>query len=109
MREFGVALTTQATTVAWAQVMSRLRIFSDLFLRRERVVELKKPKLRVRQFPLQRGYSREALKRLVRFEDRLLGRLAQTAKQAPAGAGTGSGWTDVPGGARSVPEFDTDC
>lgn len=75
MREFGSALSRQAPVVAWAPVMSRLGMFSAW----ERVAEIKEPPLTVRQFPLQRGYARESLRRLVRFEDRLLKRLERAA------------------------------
>ncbi len=76
MREFGSALSRQVATVAWAPVMSRFGMFSDW----ERVVEMNGPPLTVRQFPLQRGYARGALRRLVRFEDRILKRLQDASK-----------------------------
>ncbi|GAC1355871.1 MAG: hypothetical protein NVSMB3_01530 [Acidobacteriaceae bacterium] len=82
MREFGSALSRQAAMVAWAPVMSRFALFSDW----ERVVELKEPALTVRQFPLQRGYARESVRRLVRFEDRLLRRLERAAGSAGVAA-----------------------
>ncbi len=79
MREFGSALSRQASVVAWTPVMSRMGIFSDW----ERVVEVPEPALTVRQFPLQRGYARESLRRLVRFEDRLLKRMERAAGSRP--------------------------
>lgn len=78
MREFGSALSRQASVVAWTPVMSRMGIFSDW----EWVVEIPEPALTVRQFPLQRGYARESLRRLVRFEDRLLKRVEQATAEA---------------------------
>ena len=79
MREFGAALSTQATTVAWAPVMSRFGMFS----RWTRTVEIGEPRLTVREFPLQRGYAREPLRRLVRFEGAVLERLESAAGGAP--------------------------
>ena len=79
MREFGSALSRQAKTAAWAPVMSRFGVFSNW----ERTVEVKEPPLRVREFPLQRGYSREPLRRLVRFESAMLERLERATEGAP--------------------------
>jgi hypothetical protein len=71
MREFGSALSRQVPTVAWAPEISRFGMLRDW----ERMVEIEEPALTVRQFPLQRGYAREVLRRVVRFEDRILRRL----------------------------------
>ena len=83
MREFGSALSRQAPTVAWVPVMSRLGMFRDWMAGPERLVELSEPALTVRQFPLQRGYSREFLRRVSRFEERTLWRLERQAGGAP--------------------------
>ncbi len=79
MREFGSALSRQVSSVAWTPVMSRFGMFSDW----ERMVELLEPALTVHQFPLQRGYARNSLRRLVRFEDRILKRLENASGGAP--------------------------
>ena len=83
MREFGSALSRQVSTVAWAPVMSHFGMVSDWLSLGRRIVEIKEPALTVRQFPLQRGYAREALRQLVRFEDRMLRRLEDAAGGAP--------------------------
>ena len=71
MREFGSALGKQCPTVAWLPKMSRV----GALRRRERIVQVEEPALIIREFPLQRGYAREAIRRLMRFEDRILQRL----------------------------------
>ncbi len=83
MREFGAALATQVETISWAPVMSRFGMVTEWISRGEQVIEVKEPPLWVRQFPLQRGYSRASLGRLVRFEERLLRRLRSAAEDAP--------------------------
>jgi hypothetical protein len=71
MKEFASALSNFVPTVSWAPKMARLGMFQD-WQHSEKVAN---PPLTIEYFPLQRGYARSPLNRLVPFEGRVISRL----------------------------------
>ncbi len=67
MREFASALSEQAPAVAWLPEMVRAGIRG-----RTRTERSEDPKLEMRRFALQRGYSRVPVRWVLRFERRIL-------------------------------------
>ena len=80
IKEFASALSQRAETVAWSPRMS----LTGAWQRWERVVQLGCPALEVREFPLQRGYARSPISRLLDYGGMLADRLAgRGAADAP--------------------------
>ena len=75
LKEFTSALSTFVPTLGWSPVMS----WASFFERRERQEEVPDPPLRMRYYPLQRGYHRFPLSTLVQLGE------AQTKRMRKAG------------------------
>ena len=71
MREFGAAMARVAPVVAWWPEMRTLGAFESW----ERVEQITEPALEVLRYPLQRGYARLPLRKLLPFQIALLKRL----------------------------------
>lgn len=73
MREFASALAARVPVVAWQPEMSRVGALQDW----ERTETIADPPLEVIRFPLQRGYARWPLDKLLHFENAVLRRLGR--------------------------------
>ncbi|MBE7157975.1 MAG: hypothetical protein INR62_06000, partial [Rhodospirillales bacterium] len=76
MREFGSAMARVHPTVAWWPEMRRLGAFEGW----EREETIPEPFLKVRRYPLQRGYARSPIREVLPFERGLLKRLRAHSK-----------------------------
>jgi glycosyltransferase involved in cell wall biosynthesis len=78
MKEFASALARFVPTLPWAPVMRPLGMFENW----ERTEAMNQPNLQIRQFPLQRGYSRFPISRLYGLGRRQTRRMLRQTRDA---------------------------
>jgi glycosyltransferase involved in cell wall biosynthesis len=71
IKEFAAALAQQTPTLGWCPRLTGTAVFRN----HEAEVELSDPKLRIRYFPLQRGFAKFPVRGIVREADRITRRL----------------------------------
>ena len=84
MKEFASALSQTEDVVAWCPRMERF----GLLQRGWKMEELASPPLRIRHFPLQRGYARAPLRWLAPYEGRQLRRMRAAGRESAGADGT---------------------
>ena len=77
MKEFAAALAGTVPMVAWSPVMS----LTGLVQQQEQEELLREPALRIRRYPLQRGYARTPVRQLLPFQIALLKRLRAHSRE----------------------------
>lgn len=75
--EFASALSELTPTTAWAPSLSKVGYWQNW----ERIEQIDEPTLELTRFPLQRGYARKPMARLLPFERKLLERLKARSRR----------------------------